>query len=140
LPASRSLQSNSDIPGHADFITGFNDWRNPQNHNLWQGLGGVNNPCPHGFRLPTESEWAAELASWDTSDAAGAFASPLKLVVSAGFRTYFDGKVDGMGTTGSYWSSTVNGNFSRRFNYSFDGFSFDDYARAQGFSVRCIKD
>jgi hypothetical protein len=65
---------------------------------------------------------------------------PLKLVVSAGFRTYFDGKVDGMGTTGSYWSSTVNGNFSRRFNYSFDGFSFDDYARAQGFSVRCIKD
>jgi uncharacterized protein (TIGR02145 family) len=34
------------------------DWRVPQNDNLWQGVDGTNNPCPEGWRIPTQTEWA----------------------------------------------------------------------------------
>ncbi len=40
--------SNSDTPGHGDFITNNSespyspfDWRSPQNNNLWQGVSGI---------------------------------------------------------------------------------------------------
>ena len=62
-----STNSATDTPGHDDFIlesvSPF-DWRVPQNDNLWQGVGGVNNPCPMGYRLPTEAELNAERLSW----------------------------------------------------------------------------
>ena len=51
-------------PGHNQFIitTGVasGDWLTPQNSNLWQGVAGVNNPCPAGWRIPTQAEWDAE--------------------------------------------------------------------------------
>jgi len=58
-----STLSSTDDPGHDDFITNDSDpfdWRNPQNDNLWQGVSGTNNPCPSGYRLPTEAEWEAD--------------------------------------------------------------------------------
>lgn len=33
------------------------DWLTPQDNTLWQGVSGTNNPCPSGYRLPTEAEW-----------------------------------------------------------------------------------
>lgn len=45
--------SSMDVPGHGDFILAPNspvDWRNPQNDNLWQGVNGINNPCPAGYK------------------------------------------------------------------------------------------
>ena len=42
------------------------DWLNPQDANLWQGVNGINNPCPSGYRLPTEAEWAREIPTWVT--------------------------------------------------------------------------
>lgn len=79
-----STLSSSDQPGHGSFILAPPplDWRSPQNDNLWQGVNGVNNPWPVGYRLPTEAEWEAEEQTWSSSDAAGAFASPLKLPVA----------------------------------------------------------
>ena len=66
--------SSTDTPGHGDFITTSaapNDWRNPQNDNLWQGVAGTNNPCPAGYRIPTEAELETERLSWSSSNAAG---------------------------------------------------------------------
>ncbi len=47
-----STLSSSDTPGHGNFILMGGspyDWRSPQNTNLWQGVSGVNNPCPSGY-------------------------------------------------------------------------------------------
>ncbi|NCU32683.1 MAG: hypothetical protein EOM23_07120, partial [Candidatus Moranbacteria bacterium] len=77
-----STLSSTDQPGHGNFITvgdGHIDWRNPQNHNLWQGDFGINNPCPTGFRLPSQAEFEAERLSWNSNNAAGAASSFLKL-------------------------------------------------------------
>ena len=83
--------STTDTPGHGNYIkpgAAPYDWRSPQNNNLWQGGAGINNPCPTGYRLPTEQEFEAERLSWSTNNAAGAFASPLKLS-SGGLRVCF---------------------------------------------------
>ncbi len=137
-----STLSNSDTPGHGDFITstsGANwDWRSPQNTNLWQGVNGTNNPCPAGYRLPTEAELNAERQSWSSNNAAGAFASPLKLPV-AGLRYLSLGSLNFVGSSGHYWSSSVDGTLSRRLRFgSVANMSSD--SRAVGCSVRCLKD
>jgi len=136
--ATTTTTSTTDTPGHGGFIIGPSDWRSPQNNNLWQGANGINNPCPTGFRLPTESEWDTERQSWNSDNGAGAIDSPLKLPV-AGFRSRDDGSLINFGSFGHYWSSSVDGTFSRflLFSSSYASMSIDD--RARGASVRCIK-
>jgi len=105
-----STLSATDNPGHSNFIystvTPF-DWRSPQNTNLWQGVRGINNPCPNGWRLPTRAEWEAELASWSRQGYHRAFASHLKLP-AAGARYLGEAThAKNMGTHSFYWSSEV---------------------------------
>jgi uncharacterized protein (TIGR02145 family) len=137
-------KSSTDQPGNGNFILESDnsnpyDWRIPQNPNLWQGVNGDNNPCPSGFRLPTAAEWDAERLSWSSNDAVGAFTSPLKLPL-AGYRSFYNGGISLLGTDGYYWSSTVNGFYSRSLSFRPLGanVTITDY-RANGNSVRCIK-
>jgi uncharacterized protein (TIGR02145 family) len=137
-----STLSSTDNPGHSNFILAPNspyDWRSPQNNNLWQGVSGINNPCPSSYRLPTEAELNAERTSWGTNNAAGAFASPLKLPV-AGYRLYSNGSLSNVGSYGNYWSSTVVGTYSRYLYFFSSNAYMSSSSRANGFSVRCIKD
>ena len=137
-----SALSDSDTPGHGNFITTGSspyDWRSPQNDDLWQGVNGTNNPCPAGFRLPTEAELDAERQSWSSDDAAGAYGSPLKLPV-AGYRYYSNGSLGNVGSGGDCWSSTVDGTFSRGLYFYSSGAGMRRYYRASGISVRCLKD
>lgn len=132
----------SDTPGHGDFITNGSspyDWRNPQNDNLWQGVSGINNPCPSGYRLPTEAEWEAERTSWSSNNSAGAFASPLKLPV-AGSRLLSNGSLNSVGSFGFYWSSTVFGTGAGFLRFFSSNALVGSNLRASGFSVRCLKD
>ena len=134
--------SSSNTPGHGNFILPPNtpyDWRSPQNTNLWQGVSGVNNPCPTGYRLPTEAEWNAERLSWTINSSAGAFASPLKLP-AAGYRYFSSGSLFYVGSFGGYWASTISSTVSRYL--FFDSSNADTFtnSRAYGFSVRCLKD
>lgn len=136
-----SVLSNTDIPGDGQFILPPNspsDWRSPQNDNLWQGVKGINNPCPHGYRLPTEGEWEAERQSWSSNDRNGAFASPLKLPV-AGYRGYSSGSLDGAGNYGLYWSATIVDPLARRLDFTISSAAMNNLVRADGVSVRCIK-
>ena len=147
---STGTRSSTDTPGHGNFIIHNSspyDWRLTQNNNLWQGVNGINNPCPTGYRLPTVAEWEAERNNggtgyWGTGsaydNANGAFASPLKLPV-AGFRSN-NGPLYSVGTAGHYWSSTVYGSDASYLNFSNSGSFFSIHPRAVGLSVRCLKD
>jgi len=135
-----STLSNTNPPLHSNFIintTSPYDWLISPNVNLWQGVSGTNNPCPSGYRLPTEAELLAEVGSWSSNDAAGAFASPLKLPV-AGQRYGGSGLIFYDGFSGYYWSSTVISTKSR--GLCFGSGTMSDYNRTDGCSVRCIKD
>jgi uncharacterized protein (TIGR02145 family) len=137
-----STLSSGDVPGHGDFILASSspsDWRSPQNTNLWQGVNGVNNPCPSGYRLPTSTELNAERLSWSSNRAAGAFASPLKLPM-AGNRGGSDGSLNSVGSYGNYWSSTVSGTNSSHLYFSSSYSDMSGNNRADGYSVRCLKD
>ncbi|MDA3891467.1 MAG: FISUMP domain-containing protein [Salinivirgaceae bacterium] len=137
-----STNSSTDNPGHSDFILEPNspyDWRSPQNGNLWQGVSGTNNPCPSGYRLPTEAELNAERTSWGSNNSAGAYGSPLKLPV-AGFRYFSNGSLYNVGSYGRYWSSTVDGTYSRILYFISSNASLGSSNRASGYSVRCLKD
>ena len=140
-PTTATLSS-TDQPAHGNFILAPNtpfDWRSPQNTNLWQGVNGVNNPCPTGYRLPTEAEWVAEDASFSTQNAAGAFASPLKLPL-AGTRDRSSGSLSGVSSFGYCWTSTVSSAQSLTLGFSTSSVGLGANARANGFSVRCIKE
>ena len=134
--------SSTDQPANSNFIIVTNtpdDWRNPQNPNLWQGVNGINNPCPSGYRLPTETEMNEEILSWSSNDAAGAFASPLKLSM-AGYRLNGTGLITGAGAYGQYWTSTVSNTLSHRLSIQASGSNVNTNNRARGYSCRCIKD
>lgn len=143
-----STLSNTDQPAHGSFIlapSSPNDWRSPQNVNLWQGINGINNPCPFGYRLPTETELDNERLSWvqppisSTNNLAGAFASPLKLPAGGG-RLADTGLLNTVGGMGVYWTSTVNGTNARDLFFNVSSALIASVNRALGLSVRCIKD
>ena len=145
-----STLSSSDDPGHSDFILELNspyDWRSPQNDNLWQGVNGINNPCPIGFRLPSVNEWDTERLSWFTNNAAGALASPLKLTLAGG-RGGSSNDLLYVGQLGAYWGSSVVGDKSGGINFTIDNASTNQLVppylsgdnRSNGGSVRCIQD
>ncbi len=116
------------------------DWLIPQEDALWQGESGTNNPCPKGFRIPTVGEWDAERLSWSTNNAAGAYNSPLK-IVAGGYRSLINGTVYADGVHGVYWSRTVSGTDAYALEFSITGSAtMDSNNRANGFSIRCIKD
>jgi uncharacterized protein (TIGR02145 family) len=132
--------SSLDQPNHGNFIKALNspyDWRSPQNSNLWQGVIGINNPCPSGYRIPSETELNAEYLTWSSNNAAGAFASPLKLPM-AGYRNTA-GSLNQIGSYALYWSSAVNGTASRYLYFGVGDLGITGSVRISGLSVRCIK-
>ena len=131
-----------DTPGHANFITvssGNYDWRSFANNTLWQGVNGANNPCPYGFRLPTDTELTAEFTEYGITNGATAYSSIHKFVVPGG-RDFNNGALSFTGGHGNYWSSSVIG--TSVYYRSFDLVATNSYTyyRAPAFSVRCLKD
>lgn len=137
--STTSILSTTNSPNHSDFILASSDWLIVSDDNLWQGVNGINNPCPLGFRLPTEAELEAERLSWTSNDAAGAFASPLKLTIGGG-RSRMSGAIGNVGTFVGYRSSDLNGLQTRMLGISLTTSLMGDRDRADGNCVRCIQD
>jgi hypothetical protein len=137
--------SDSDTPPHASFIVNGSspaDWRIPQNANLWQGVNGINNPCPPGWRIPTKAEWEAELIIGGTPLTIAQAYERLKLTLG-GFRTGITGAFQNPESSGRYWSSTMGGTSTInpvRFSITPTLTSQTADFRAHGMMCRCTKD
>ncbi|NDV95152.1 hypothetical protein D0T84_09495 [Dysgonomonas sp. 521] len=152
----------------------YYDWRNSRKHDLW-GDGSQdynptwaipsNNPCPTGWKVPSQKQWSAIYQGGTTNGAPGASTSgstwtglgkfssgntsgyrvaEALYLPAAGYRSHFNGSLDTVGRFGYYWSSTRNSVSS----YGDDSYSLAFLSsnvlpghltnRAYGFSVRCI--
>jgi uncharacterized protein (TIGR02145 family) len=147
-----NMTSSLNVPSNNSFfiVSSYpNDWRWPQNNDLWQGVNGLNNPCPIGYRIPTNTELVNEISSWSISNSNGAFTSPLKLIM-AGIRNSASGSIEENEFSGYYWSSSpatigAGGGVTTYYNSSYLYFNSSDAStsaviRADGMSIRCIKD
>jgi hypothetical protein len=114
-----------------------NNWTDfTDEDDLWQA--GLNDPCPTGYRIPTETEIETERANFSSNDANGAF-SALKLPLT-GIRSGSDGTISTVGVNGRYWTSKISGTSARHFGFSNVNAGVGTTDRAAGLSVRCIKD
>jgi uncharacterized delta-60 repeat protein len=136
-------------PSHGSFIAVNNaQWQSPTVNNLWQGVDGINNPCPAGYRLPTEAELESERLSWQqapinsTNDIVGGFASPLKFTMG-GRRNNSNGGLSSVGSYGAYWSSTALAweeiSLDLIIGVTFPASVEWNHNRSMAVSVRCIK-
>lgn len=125
-------------PGHGDFINSSfsHDWTNFVDRGLfWQS--GLNDPCPTGYRIPTDAEFNAERVYTPIRNSAQALLA-LKLPL-AGFR--YNGILNSVDVQGYYWTSTTStvlyGRILKFWNtYAQSTGSYRD----SGLSVRCIKE
>jgi uncharacterized protein (TIGR02145 family) len=62
------------------------------------------------------------------------------LLPVAGNRNNSNGSLNNVGSNGNYWSSTVSGTNARNLNFNSSNANMNSNNRANGFSVRCIKD
>lgn len=143
-----TVLSSSDTPGSDRFISVADpplDWRSPQENNLWQGVDGINNPCPVGYRLPKNADFITliESAAADITNNNSAFNSSLKFTTAGD--TDSNANRLRQGSEGRYWSSGIDT------VYGYDTSSAllltdtssqvaKSDGRVFGRSVRCIKD
>ena len=58
----------------------------------------------------------------------------------AGNRNNDDGSLNNVGSNGNYWSSSVDGTNARNLNFNSSNANMNSNNRANGNSVRCLKD
>ena len=154
---TRNVLSGTDNPPHSDFIyvrSGNLDWRSPQKSTLWGATKTLNDPCPEGWRVPTQAEWESIYLGasgntwvWNSTGTPGWKISPdggktfTLFLPAAGRRFYWDGTFENVGLYGYYWSSnvTTTGSNSLFFNSTNSSISIGVY-RANGYSCRCVEE
>ena len=125
-----------------NFIITNYDWLSTKDDTLWQA--GNNDPCPTGYRVPTETELNNERLAFAPNNGSGAYGSALKFTL-AGNRSNSAGTLGSVGAGGYYWTSTVisdavNDNNVRYMAIWSSGSGMNTTFRGRGYSVRCIKE
>ena len=132
----------NNTPTHASFITSSSspyDWRSSQSNTLWATEASANNPCPVGFRVPTNAELTTLVTSSSIINSATAASSAMKFTVP-GYRDYSNGTLGNVGNEGLCWSSTVSSTYASNRRFYSGGTGTYSNLRAAGFTVRCLKD
>lgn len=128
--------SYSNTPSTTRFIVAWGEWRASADNTMWLNESSQYNPCPRGFRVPTNGEMNNLIAAARIGNISQAASSKLK-IPGAGFRAPRDGNMWTVGY-GYYWTSSSGGSNAtgRRLFSSTDTGSF---SVENGYSVRCIK-
>jgi len=126
-------------------IDGSNDWLSTPDNTLWTGANPATNPCPAGFRIPTESEWSAE----NIANVGATFqTNGLKLTLPGMLTSFGSGGASytAKGTYGQYLTQTaystspvVGGARYFGVNGSNQAWFDQNYYKSHGMSVRCIQ-
>ncbi len=135
--STTTTKAESEDPGHGDFIIGTGlIWTERDPNALWPT--GLNDPCPTGYRVPTEAEFQAEIDNFTTNNDDGAFEA-LKLSLS-GFRWSGTGAfLPSLSAGGYYWSSTY-GDIGRSLDFDFDIATMNSNHSGSALAIRCIKE
>jgi uncharacterized protein (TIGR02145 family) len=138
-------------------------WRTPMSYILWgdQTLGanpakGLNDPCPDGFKVPSQAQWGGLFINGLTSGAPNTATANLwtwtgngytvgrsLYLPAAGSRGWNGGAYFSVDARGNYWSSTVNGTnayYLTFINGSVEPGKISNPNIGNGNSVRCISE
>jgi uncharacterized protein (TIGR02145 family) len=157
----------TNTPNHANFITTNNnspwDWRLDGGNDTRWGDGtqnevmpkAANDPCPPGWKVPTQKQWGsifrggiiggapgtATANTW-TWTASGYKIGSSLFLPAAGYRLRSDGTLSYIGSDGYYWSSTVDGLVAYSLTFGSSGVypANNSYSRSNGLSVRCVSE
>jgi hypothetical protein len=139
--ATSSTPNNGGLYIIGNASSDYYNWIPTRNHSLWvSATGGINNPCPTGFKVPSNDEFNTEIISWSTPNADGAFNSTLRLTY-CGYRDVFNnGNLTYVGTRGYYWCrDNSTGTYYYKAITSTGVASSVASAAGNAMAVRCIK-
>jgi hypothetical protein len=140
-----NVKSATSVPGNSKYIfssDGSNDWLATPDNTLWNGVNAPNNPCPAGFRIPTESEWAAEAAVFTSNNVDGSFETGYGLRLTVGGMATSQKYITAIGNYGQYMTQTAydNGRVKYFGVISWATWFDTNYNKTTGQTCRCIKD
>lgn len=136
-------------PTNARFVIAGGDWRQPSNKSLWLTSTSPNNPCPIGFKVPSQIQLQNYVDSAKLQAGINGAAAAKLALSTARPRNGGTGLIDNVptNTIGNYWTGTVQSNNDAdpsaqtlqisQFNNPSAGYSS---SKAQGMAVRCIKE
>ncbi|HFK5546001.1 TPA: FISUMP domain-containing protein [Elizabethkingia anophelis] len=134
-------------------ISGWNSTPNP--NGSWSDTSKTSNdPCPSGYRVPTQQQWQAvidynnveRIGSWAEDEnnytTALYFINPSNIrtlmLPTAGYRDDTVGSLYYRGYNGFYWSSSVGTSNAYYLNFIRSGMYVGSSSRPSGLSVRCV--